>query len=280
VGEAWPNLFIPGAPKAGTTSLWRYLSAHPEIYMSPVKEPGFLSRDPGGGGIRDEETYLRLFAAGSAHRWRGEATIAYFTDPTSPDRIKSSSPGSKIIIMLRDPVERAYSDYWYFVRREQEERSFREAVDQVLSGRPLPRGTVDYIERSSYVPPLERYFDAFGDNVLVLFQEELRDDPQGELDKLYEFLGLDAAFARDIAPQAQNRFEVPRNGLAARVVRARPLLAVGRRLPMRPRRKLVELATVRRTKPKMDPETRNRLRALYEPERRPLERMLGRTLPW
>ncbi len=283
MGAAWPNLFIPGAPKAGTTALWHYLGEHPEIYMSPLKEPGFLARDPGGGGIHDEQSYLRLFAKASGEKWRGEASTAYFSDDSSPSRIKAVSPDSKIIISLRDPVERAYSDYWYYVRRNMEERSFREAVDQALPGHArAPRtGPVNhYVDRGFYVARLERYLSLFGENVLVLFQEELRGDASSELRKVCEFLDVDPGFAQDLSQEAQNEFELPRSWLGARLVRSPALLAVGRRLPKAPRRKVVKLVTVKSRKPKMDAETRELLRTLYEPECEPLQRLLARPLPW
>ena len=279
----WPNLFIPGAPKAGTTSLWRHLNAHPEIYMSPVKEPGFLSRDHGGGGIGDERTYLGLFAGAASEKWRGEASTAYFADDSSPSRIKAASPDSRILIVLRDPVERAYSDYWYYVRREKEKRSFREAADQILSlPRELrPAGTFNhYVDRSFYLERLERYLDVFGDDVLVLFQEELRGDERSVMRAVFAFLDVAPDPAESLSQQTQNEFELPRSGLGARLVRSPALLAVGRRLPKGPRRKVVRMATRTRKKPEMDRATRERLRVLYEPEREPLERLLGRPLPW
>jgi len=107
-----------------------------------------------------------------------------------------------------------------------------------------------YVNRGFYVARLERYLSLVGKNVLVLFQEELRGNASSELRKACEFLDVDPGFAQHLSQQAHNEFELPRNGLGARLVRSPALLAVGRRLPKAPRRKIVKLVTVTSRKPK------------------------------
>src|SRR5437763_505157 len=102
----WPNLFVVGAPKAGTTSLWLYLDRHPDIWMAPVKEPQFFS-----GLWYDQDSYLRLFAPGARFKLRGEASPSYLAKAGVAEASKRVSPDARIVIMLRDPVERAYSKY-------------------------------------------------------------------------------------------------------------------------------------------------------------------------
>ena len=105
----WPNLFVVGAAKAGTTSLWRYLDQHPAIYMSPVKEPHYFSSFTPGlfPAVKDEGEYLRLFRDAGDAPLRGEASASYLWDAETPRRHPSRSPDAKIVISLRDPVERA-----------------------------------------------------------------------------------------------------------------------------------------------------------------------------
>ena len=274
----WPNLFIPGAPRAGTTSLWRYLSEHPEIYMSPVKEPAFFAPVPGGRVINGKASYLRLFDDASCEKWRGEASTAYFSDESSPSRIKATCPESKIIIVLRDPVERAYSHYWFHVRHNQETRSFREAVEEELT--TSEGADTHYTDWSFYATRLERYLGIFGNNVHVLFLEELRANVDRELRTIYEFLDVDWHVAEHGSVGAHNAFVMPRNGPGTRVVQSPALLAFGRKLPRRVRRKVVGLVMLKSKKPNMDREARSLLRNVYKPERKQLELLLGRPLPW
>src|SRR5882672_9220913 len=113
-----PNFFIVGAPKAGTTSLYYYLSHHPEVFMSPVKEPNFFSYDETvkqnlyhkEKGVGKFEEYRQLFASSNGHHKAiGEASVSYLFYPSVPQRIHELVPKAKIIISLRNPVERAYS---------------------------------------------------------------------------------------------------------------------------------------------------------------------------
>src|SRR5918999_4531871 len=113
----WPNLFVVGAARAATTSLWRYLDEHHDIWMALVKEPNFFSGVPAvlAPTVHDEASYLRLFAPGAACKLRGEASTSYLWHEGVPAAIKRASPEARIVISLRDPVERAYSAYWLAV---------------------------------------------------------------------------------------------------------------------------------------------------------------------
>ena len=106
----WPNLFVVGAPRAGTTSLYHYLRQHPEIYMSPLKEPHFFSHSNPQSDtvVKHQDAYLRLFDAARGEKLRGEASPAYLADPDAPARIKDASPEAKIVAVLREPVSRAF----------------------------------------------------------------------------------------------------------------------------------------------------------------------------
>ena len=114
--EIWPNFFIVGAPRCGTTSLWYYLSQSPEVFMSTKKEPKYFNSyesvrlyfDP---PIRDKKKYLELFHEVRNERAIGEASTSYLADPSTPELIHKVLPESRIIISLRDPVERAFSHH-------------------------------------------------------------------------------------------------------------------------------------------------------------------------
>ena len=126
----WPNLFLVGAAKAGTTSVYDELARHPAIYMSPMKEPHYFSRiqpSPERAAffphVTDEDEYMALFDGVTEERLVGEASTSYLWDASAAERIQSVAPEASILIMLRNPVERAYSQYWNDVREGIEARS-------------------------------------------------------------------------------------------------------------------------------------------------------------
>jgi len=280
-GNPWPNLYLVGVVRGGTTSLWGYLQQHPEIFMSPVKEPHFFTTAGAtlAPAYATEEAYLRLFA-GAHEPVRGEASASYFGDPASPAAIKRVSPDAKILVMLRNPVERAYSHYWHAVGNGRESRPFGEAVREELAGR-RPEGTEPYVRRGFYSESLRRYLDLFGDNVRVLFLEELSRDPSSTMRDVFGFIGVDPEVAVDLAPERRNVFQLPRGRVARWILtshlsRATATLVVPRRL--RPRVEQLLLASPAR--PAMDVELRDLLAGVYEPDEETLRSIVGRPLPW
>ena len=125
-----PNLFVVGAARSGTTSLWQCLKRHPMIFMPEdeiCKEPAYFSikgRDLG------YERYIDVFqSAKKNHKYIGEASTAYLTDPTSSKQIYEFNPNAKIIILLRNPIDRAYSLYNWMVQEGYEySESFKKGL--------------------------------------------------------------------------------------------------------------------------------------------------------
>src|SRR5919108_6309578 len=113
--EIWPNFFIVGTQKAATTSLYFYLKEIPGVYMSQVKEPFYFAphavQSNTSDLIRDKREYLRLFENASGYVAVGEASPIYLWDPDAPKLIHQTVPHARIIMILRDPIERAYSNY-------------------------------------------------------------------------------------------------------------------------------------------------------------------------
>jgi hypothetical protein len=146
--ERRPNLFIVGAAKAGTTSLYHYLAGHPDIYVAPVKEPHFFSQirpDPKleafSPHVGEEATYLSLFASAGAEKLRGEASTSYLWHQDAADAVQERCPDAKIIIILRDPPRSRDSHYWNDVREGIAHRSFADAVAAELARPPGRWGT-------------------------------------------------------------------------------------------------------------------------------------------
>src|SRR6478752_3812539 len=188
-GAIWPNLFIVGAPKAGTTSLHTYLARHPEAFMCDPKEPHYFSSvtalpawrgqagavtDPNTGRlvaptVTTESAYASLFVGAGGCRVIGESSTSYLADPEACRRIRETAPDARIIIMIRDPVERAISHHLMYVREGWETRSLEQAVDDEL--REGATWAYAYLRNGWYRDDIRRYLDAFGDRVLVIVLE-------------------------------------------------------------------------------------------------------------
>jgi Sulfotransferase domain len=276
----WPNLFVVGAAKAGTTSLWRYLAAHPQIVMSRVKEPHFFSRGavPGLPVAKDERSYLAMFDSAEGAVYRGEASMSYFWDPEAAPAIKARCPDCRIVISLRDPVERAYSHYWTYARLGFESRTFREAVEAELArAEPLDLASVPppYVSRGFYADQLARYLTRF-DRVLVVFFDDLAANVRKTMRALFAFLDLDPGPAETIRPVAHYPFRLPRNRVAARLVFSPRAMRV---IPWR-LHGLAEAMASTPNKPPLDDPTRMLLRGVYAEHDARLRAQLGRALPW
>jgi hypothetical protein len=279
----WPNLFVVGAARAGTTSLWRYLDRHPEIWMAPIKEPHFFSgvKPRLYLSIDDEAAYLRLFAPGAHARLRGEASPSYLWHESAAGSIKRVSPGARIVIMLRDPVDRTYSAYWHAVRHGIEARSFLEAVEAELE-EPVPGGTPSrYVGRSFYANSVRRYLDLFPGAVHLVFFEEFTADVHGEVAKVFAFLGVDSSVALRLDGAAHEPFALPRNQAAA-IVHNSPRLRAAARLAVPPGLyPLVQRALLKRPpKPEMEAQALELLTAHFAPDVERLRLLLARELPW
>lgn len=194
------NLFVVGAAKAGTSSLWELLGSHPEIYVPEDelnKEPSYFCEYGAWMGL---ENYEQLFESGSGCRYRCDASTAYLTAPEAAKRIHDYNPDAKIIIIVRNPVDRAYSLYNWMVQDGYEwAPSFEKAVRLEEKRKknfgpkflqPQYFWNYMYLTSGLYSSQIERYKVEFGENVLLLTFEELIAKPDVVLDKVYEFLGV------------------------------------------------------------------------------------------
>ncbi len=195
-----PNFMVIGAPRCATTSLYHHLKAHPQIYMSPMKEPRFYIYGgdacvpPGVDAITTREAYEALFEAGRDFLYRGEATPTYIGRPGVPQRIREQIPVCKLIVMLRNPVERTLSHYWFRVHQGTEARPFEAVIAAERGLLPVfdaPPGTYA-LTFSFYHAHLSRFFDYFPrDQLHVELFEDFREAPHGTMARIYAFLGVD-----------------------------------------------------------------------------------------
>ncbi|MDQ0297879.1 transcription antitermination factor NusA-like protein [Salibacterium salarium] len=201
-----PNLFIVGAQKSATTSLYNYLKEHPNIFFSSEKEPNyfttFFDTFPHNGPydkrydknvIGSAEEYYKLFSNYSGQKYIAESSVHYLYFNGLAYKLKEESPDAKIIISLRNPIERAYSAYTYYVSRGRESESFREAI-QNENHRMLNNYEVGwyYIAQGLYYQKVKDYLEVFGrENVHIVLFDEIKDDLEGTLKNIYKFLEVD-----------------------------------------------------------------------------------------
>jgi hypothetical protein len=282
----WPNLFVVGVGRGGTTSLWAYLGRHPDVYMSPEKEPHFFSRwvPAWREVVKDEQQYLALFAAASGERWRGEASPSYIWDESVPAKIQRVSPSARIVISLREPVERAHSLYWHLVKSGLERRTFERAICEELDAGPGTLGDdpwLTYLDRGLYAGRVVRYCRAFAGQVHVVFFEELIEDPRREMRKLFEFLQVDPDAVDNACYKAHNAFARPRGRLVGHLLNSPGATRIARTLvPPQLRRPVRSLLVTGRGRPAVDADLKARLDAFYTTDRAKLEHVLGRPAPW
>ena len=281
---ALPNFLIVGAARSGTTALHYELAQHPEICMSTIKEPNFFVFDDGRPLIQadqrllvksvpDRRGYEQLFRPGRGERAVGEASPLYLYVRESPELIERALSDVRLIAVLRQPVERAYSHFLQIERVGEDAvgERFRTAVERerALGYEPYHAGT-HYLRPGRYHEQLSRYWSRFGqDRMLVLRYEELEASPRDVLARICRFLGVDDSFAFDTS-QSYNRSGVPRGGvtyLARRAVaRVQPYVKAA--LPTRAAAALgrararTEHAAVRRPPP-VDPDLSAELMASY-----------------
>lgn len=201
-----PNFIICGAAKAGTTALYDYLGQHPEVCLSHAKETHFFSVHY----HRGLAWYERFFDACHDHIAIGEASPSYMTHSDAPARIAAAIPNAKLIFMLRDPVARAWSNYWFDVSKgvQSPKESFSDSIRSA-------RGFRRYVKRGFYMEQIDRYLAHFPlDHMQFLFAEHLRSDRLSVLTTAFRFLEVDPDFVPvDLTPR--NVARLPRNQIAS-----------------------------------------------------------------
>lgn len=200
-----PNFFIVGAARSGTSSLDRYLSQHPEIYIPPRKETHFFATDhfppcfkgPGDERLNsrvipDEDQYAQLFADTTGAKAIGESSAFYLCLPGTAERIAQAVPDAKIIMILREPADRAYSAYIFLVRDGRETLGFVEALSWEEERKQKGFEPMWwYKELSLYYRQVKHYLEVFGtQQVKVLLYEELFVNPGQTLRDVFTFLGV------------------------------------------------------------------------------------------
>jgi len=276
-----PTFFIVGAQKAGTTSLHAYLGQHPDVYVSPLKEPAYFMAEEIPERYRMSwDTYVKLFSAAGDRAAVGEATAGYLWSPSAPANIAARLPHAKIIVSLRNPVERAYSQYLHMLTHGATTRSLREQVYASQSAQGEYFGyTWPFLELGLYSLHLKRYLASFPREQLhICFFEELQSEPRALLARLFGFLGVAADFAPNLALR-YNVPQVPRLPVVTRALLRSPAWPYVRRLlPDAWRRRARPLLIRPRASLELSPPDRALLVDYYRDEVGELSRLLDRDL--
>ena len=259
-----PDFIIIGAMRSGTTSLFRRLTAHPEVEASTAKELHFFDKH----FERGLDWYRAQFRSVPG-TIGGEATPNYLFDPDAIARAGACVPEARLIAILRDPVDRAYSHYLFRQSIGMEHRSLAEAMGAAREAGAT--GLDDYLTRGVYVDQLAEVLRHFPRRqLLVLLFDDLSSDPVELYRRTCSFLGIDQAFVPERLDSPVNPYITFRSSLVRRALRQRG--------PRNLQRLVGRLNTRTSPWPVMDPDVRSDLRTWFRPHNARLATWLGRDL--
>lgn len=287
-----PNFLIIGAAKAGTSALYSFLGQHPQVFMSANKEPRYFSfagatLDPAhpihATTVTRLEDYVKLFEESGDAVAIGEASPSYLFNPAAPPRIKEMIPNVKLLAILRNPADRAFSHFMHFVKLGWETTyDFRQALNAVEGldhNGWFPRK--DYLSFGFYGEQLARYYERFDrTQIKVLIYEEFRAAPEPALKEIFGFLNVDPRHRTETSVQI-NLSGSPRSRTLQRwLTRPNDLRrSLGEILPATVRRRLrntLEIANLKRST--LENDMRVTLMATYRDDIDRLEQLLERRL--
>jgi len=288
----YPNFFIVGAAKSGTSSLYEYLKQHPEIYMSLEKEPlFFLPHDQVvNHKYKKWDNYISLFQNVNNEKAIGEASTPYLYYHESAKKIKNTFPNSKIIILLRNPVEMSFSLYLHALRMGAEELPFDKAIEVeeerindpnfIYKSKTHHAGRY-YLSRAKYYRQVKNYLDIFDkDKVMIILFEDLKTKPVETCKQVFSFLGVDPTFVPEI--KIHNPSLVPKSFYLNRIFRYSKIFNTllkliiprdSKRLEVK--EKIIHMNLTSQKKISIDPELEKQLLHLFLDDINKLEKLLN-----
>jgi hypothetical protein len=291
-----PNFLIIGAARTGTSSLYEYMRQHPDIFFSAVKEPMFFALEgapPDFRGPGDDKEinrkavtrladYQALFTGAASRKAVGEASANYLYSETAAERIKHHLPDARLIAVLRNPVERAYSSFLYMIRDRREPlRDFAQALAEEPKRIAAHWEHIwHYAGMGFYYQQLQRYYERFdASHIRVYLNEEMKRDAPGLLKDVFGFLGVDASFLPDTSV-TYNEGGVPKRKLLNAVL-TRPSVFKRVLRPLMPATAMKFYTRLKHSnldKPPLDPEVRAQLVDLYREDILRLQDLIGKDL--
>jgi hypothetical protein len=285
VSKRIPDFFLVGAPRCGTTAMYQYLKAHPQIFMpEKVKEPHYFAPDANPATIKrydNLDAYLALFTPAGDGQRIGEASTHYLASPHAAQAIHDFNPQAQILIMLRPPAEMLYSLY---AHRRQYGTETQPTFEAALEADTIP----PYRSYARYASQVEHYFEVFGrEAVHVVVFDDLKADIAAVYRHILEFLNVDTHFQPDFSPANEarsSRLPLVRQFIARPPVWYRSLVEplAKRLIPAQQWAKLragvdsVSLSNAPRES--LNPATRRALQQEFLPEIEHLSELLGRDL--
>ena len=273
------NTFIVGAPKTGTTSLYYYLNQHTNVCMSSIKEPNFFSAKEVNSlfyksQIVDEiNEYHKLFSQ-NKKQIIGEASVSYLFFDEVPNRIYKYNPKAKIIILLRNPIERALSHYLMDFRLGFCSENFE---DIIAHPEIFPQYYQQYLELGNYFLQLKRYINVFNENQLsIVFYDDLKSDSQKVMKHIFSFLEIEF---QDLDYSIQNSFLSPSNIFVSELYKFNSLRKIVKSLFPEPFLSLVKsIFFSNNSKPTFSDSIIKQLNAYYKSDIVELEKLLNKDL--
>ncbi|MDJ0634613.1 MAG: sulfotransferase [Xenococcaceae cyanobacterium MO_188.B29] len=275
-----PNFLIIGAAKAGTTALHEYLQQHPQIYMTPTKETNFFAfageeidfQGPGDEALKDFsitdwETYQAQFAQVTTEKAIGEACPSYLYYPQAATRIKQYLPDTRLIVILRHPITRAYANFLHIVRDDREP-----CQDFALALQDEPNRIANnwewfwhYIQIGFYGKQLQHYYEIFSSSqIKVYLYEDLKENEIATLQDIFRWLEVDDSFVPDMALRP-NKSGMPKNKLLHQILtKPNPLKTLLK--PLFPAKIRQKIQHQNLNTPQISSEVRQQLLDLYRPD--------------
>lgn len=233
---ARPNFFIVGHSKSGTTALYKFLQAHPDVWMSEPKEPNYFATDfcrgvtEGAYVQRSEPAYLRLYDGWSGQRAVGEASACYLFSEEAAANIARFNPEARIIVMLREPVSFLRSYHLQRLKNPPTEGEDVKDFARALALEPRRKQGLDtpprcqtpellyYSERVKYADQLRRYREHFpAEQVLVIIYDDFKADNAATFERVCRFLDIDPTFEPEY--EVHNRGKQIRSKTAQQTMR-------------------------------------------------------------
>lgn len=278
-----PNFLIIGAPRTGTTHIYKGLRQHPQVYMSDFKEPMFFAYEgenvPGMTNTWDE--YVHLFDNAQSGQIIGEASTLYLWKESTPANIHRYLPDVKLIAVLRNPIERAFSQYTFQrLLGVEPYATFEEALEAEPT-RARDRSSSDffrYTEVGLYAHQVARYQEQFSkDHLMIFLNEDLESDQQQVFQTIFTFIEVDSSFSPNLAHRA-NASGIPQKKLWYETIKAGGRLIKGFLPEVWTTRLSGALNERYLARPKISPDTYRRLLKFYEDDIKHTEDLIGRDL--
>jgi len=283
-----PNFFIVGGTKSATTNISYYLNEHSKVFVSELNEPYYYCRFDvpktfnRESMITDKKKYLDLFKKATNHQAIGEATSVYLHCPHAAAEIKKDNPESKIIIVIRNPIDKCYSSYFSYKFMNLDNRSFSEKID--IFEKQIENDEFyifNFIEQGFFSKHIKRYQNVFSpDKIKIVFFEEYIKNVHAHIDSILEFLDISEKI--ELTVQPKNSYRIPKNKITELLLNSSKFRNLSTKIiPTIQRQKIGEKFFVKQTKiPEMSQDERKRLRKIYELEYQNLTIMLGKKPPW